>query len=269
MVVGGSVVLSQPWSGTLASYETAGVVLGSYDTSGLDAFELVLDTDDEDPTNNAFTVEATDLPEAFLTCVVNLNTDAWGDETGWSILDDAGNEIAGAPAGTYDSNQSYEVEVTLPAEGCYEVVLTDTYGDGMVGNWGSGPGSFTLTTFEIPGNPFTDFNVFEYGGGFEFSELRQPFRAIAADASHTQDLSTAVMAKVFPNPVRDVLTVAWQGPARQGRIEVFTAQGQPVMSRTIAPQPRITLPTSHWAQGVYTVRLQSDQGTQTWQVLKP
>ena len=269
MVVDGSVVLSQPWSGTLASYETAGVVLGSYDTSGLDAFELVLDTDDEDPTNNAFTVEATDLPEAFLTCVVNLNTDAWGDETGWSILDDAGNEIAGAPAGTYDSNQSYEVEVILPAEGCYEVVLTDTYGDGMVGNWGSGPGSFTLTTFEIPGNPFTDFNVFEYGGGFEFSELRQPFRAIAADASHTQDLSTAVMAKVFPNPVRDVLTVAWQGPARQGRIEVFTAHGQPVLSRTIAPQPRITLPTSHWAQGVYTVRLQSDQGTQTWQVLKP
>ena len=55
--------------------------------------------------------------------------------------------------------------------------MTDEYGDGMVGNWGSGPGSFALTTFEIPGNPFTDYNVFEYGGGFEFSELRQPFRA--------------------------------------------------------------------------------------------
>ena len=60
MVVDGTTVLSQPWSGTLASYETTGVVLGSYDTSGLGAFELVIDETDENP-SNSFTVELESL----------------------------------------------------------------------------------------------------------------------------------------------------------------------------------------------------------------
>ena len=267
MVVDGTTVLSQPWSGTLASYETTGVVLGSYDTSGLGAFELVIDETDENPSNNSFTVEPSELPEAYLTCVVNLTTDAWGDETGWRIEDSQGNEIAGAPAGSYASNETYEIEVDLPAEGCYELILTDEYGDGMVGNWGSGPGSFALTTFEIPGNPFTDYNVFEYGGGFEFSELRQPFRAIEATSSQTSDL--AVLANLFPNPVRDVMTFEWNGIEGEGQIDVFTAQGQPVETRTLGSQTRTTFSTHHWARGMYTVRLQTRRGTQTWKVLKP
>ncbi|MED5318543.1 MAG: T9SS type A sorting domain-containing protein, partial [Bacteroidota bacterium] len=266
MVVDGTVVLSQPWSGTLASYETTSVVLGSYDTFGLGAFELVIDEADENPGNNSFTVQLSDLPEAYLTCVVNLTTDAWGDETGWRIEDSQGNEIAGASAGSYASNQTYEIEVILPAEGCYELILTDEYGDGMVGNWGSGPGSFALTTFEIPGNPFTDYNVFEYGGGFEFSELRQPFRAIEAASSQTSDLAT--LANIFPNPVRDVMTVEWNGVEGKGQIDVFTAQGQPTATRTLGSQTRTTFSTQHWAQGMYTVRLQTRRGTQTWKVLK-
>ena len=63
MVVDGTTVLSQPWSGTLASYETTGVVLGSYDTSGLGAFELVIDEADENPSNNSFTVEPPSFPK--------------------------------------------------------------------------------------------------------------------------------------------------------------------------------------------------------------
>ena len=183
MVVDGSTVLSQPWSGTLASYETTGVVLGSYDTSGLGAFELVIDEARTRMPRQQQLHRRADSElsgEKPTSPAVNLTTDAWGDETGWRIEDSQGNEIAGAPLVRILRLQpDLRDGGDLPAEGCYELILTDEYGDGMVGNWGSGPGSFALTTFEIPGNPFTDYNVFEYGGGFEFSDvLRQPFRAI-------------------------------------------------------------------------------------------
>jgi N-acetylneuraminic acid mutarotase len=268
MIVDGNEVLSQPWSGTLASYETAGVVLGSYDTSDLESFDLVINEVDENLENNAFNVEALDLNEAYLTCTVTLITDAWGEETGWAILDQEGNEIIGAPAGTYASNQSYSIDVTLPAEGCYEVILTDTYGDGMVGNFGSGPGSFALTSFEIPGNPFTDFPVFEYDGGFEFSELRQPFRAAIADVNAVADLPSPLRGRVYPNPVQNVLTLEWKEALMTGVIEVFNAWGQPCSKDAVVHQNRLDIPTESWLPGVYLVRSQSNFGTETWRILK-
>ena len=268
MVVDGTAVLSQPWSGTLASYETAGVVLGSYDTSDLEAFDLVISEADENNDNNTYTVEATELMEAYLTCVVTLNTDAWGEETGWAILDQAGNEVIGAPAGTYASNQSYSIDVTLPTEGCYEVVLTDTYGDGMVGNFNSGPGSFVLTSFEIPGNPFTDFPVFEYDGGFEFSELTQPFRAVIAEVNAVSDRPSALRGRVFPNPVQNVLTLEWPESLEAGHVEVWTAWGQLCSTHAMGGKDRLDIPTSSWAPGVYTVQAHTHLGTETWRILK-
>ena len=57
-------------------------------------------------------------------------TDNWGNETSWEILND--NAVVASGSG-YDDNAMYTVDVTLPGEGCYELVLNDSYGDGMVG----------------------------------------------------------------------------------------------------------------------------------------
>ena len=62
--------------------------------------------------------------------------------------------------------------------------------------------------------------------------------------------------------------VEWNGVEGKGQIDVFTAQGQPVATRTLGSQTRTTFSTQHCAQGMYTVRLQTRRGTQTWKVLK-
>ena len=74
-------------------------------------------------------------------------TDNWGNETSWEILSD--NAVVASGSG-YDDNAMYTVDVTLPGEGCYELVLNDSYGDGMVGQGPNGAGLFELRTFEGP-----------------------------------------------------------------------------------------------------------------------
>lgn len=264
MVSDGDVLLSQPWSGTLASYETTGVVLGNYDTSSLNNFELLIEEDDEDTSNNTFTVQPTELPEAYLTCVVSLTTDEWGDETGWQIVDNDGNQVAGAPAGTYNSNESYEIDVDLPAEGCYELILTDEYGDGMVGNWNSESGSFTLTTFEIPGNPFTDYNIFEYDGESEFSELRLSFRAVDAEASSLEAQLEALNLEAHPNPASQTLNLT--GIEGAGTLEVWTALGQRMFTAQV--RGNTTLDVSNWPSGLYVIRFRDGRSRRELRVVK-
>ena len=138
----------------------------------------------------------------------------------------------------------------------------------MVGTFNSGPGSFELTSFEIPGNPFTDFPVFEYDGGFEFSELTQPFRAVTAEVNAVSDRPSALRGRVFPNPVQNVLTLEWPESLEDGHVEVWTAWGQLCSTHAMGRQDRLDIPTSSWALGVYTVRAHTHLGTEPWRILK-
>ena len=165
MQVDGQVVLSTNWTGALSPYETALVVLGTYDLNDVEAFELAIVEEDDNPTNNALVVEPEQPTEGYVTCEVTVITDNWGNETSWEILSD--NAVVASGSG-YDDNAMYTVDVTLPGEGCYELVLNDSYGDGMVGQGPNGAGLFKLRTFEEPGNPFTAFDLFLYDGSYEF-----------------------------------------------------------------------------------------------------
>ena len=53
MRVDDQVVLSTNWTGALSPYETALVVLGTYDLNDVGSFELVIVETDDNPTNNA------------------------------------------------------------------------------------------------------------------------------------------------------------------------------------------------------------------------
>ena len=99
-------------------------------------------------------------PAAFAQCDANEVTltlvfDNYPSETGWSITDADGNEVAGAPQGT-----ATESAVACLADGCYTLTMTDQYGDGMCCSYGEG--SYTLTD--------ADGNVLASGGDFAASE---------------------------------------------------------------------------------------------------
>lgn len=68
-----------------------------------------------------------------------LDPDCWASETGWSLADSDGNVLYSVAAGTYsDQYPTYDDEIRTTFclnDGCYDLTITDTYGDGLDGDW--------------------------------------------------------------------------------------------------------------------------------------
>ena len=61
-----------------------------------------------------------------------INTDCWGGEVSWEILDGGGAVVASVPGGTYGNQQMYVESICL-ADDCYTLNVFDAFGDGMAG----------------------------------------------------------------------------------------------------------------------------------------
>ncbi|MBC3846582.1 VCBS repeat-containing protein [Winogradskyella echinorum] len=75
--------------------------------------------------------------------MVSITFDNYPQETSWSIQDSAG--VTVASGGTYGSEpdgSTITIEECLP-EGCYDFIISDTYGDGICCEYGNG--SYTVT----------------------------------------------------------------------------------------------------------------------------
>lgn len=136
-------------------------------------------TPDEDPSDNSSTHQLETAPTLINTdVIVEGFTDAYANETYWAIVNTAGTIVAeggnesvgltnigvgnGAPSngpGTYANQTAFSSTVSLVLSGCYEVILTDYWGDGILNG-----GYFRIidplsldTLYNIPGNSFTDY----------------------------------------------------------------------------------------------------------------
>ena len=264
MRVDGQAVLSANWTGELSPYETALVVLGTFDLSDVESFELAIVEDDDNPANNAIAVEPEQPTEGYVTCEVTVITDNWGNETSWEILSD--NAVV-ASGGGYDDNAMYTIDVTLPGEGCYELVLNDSYGDGMVGQGPNGAGLFKLRTFEEPGNPFTASDLFVYDGSYEFSQVTETF-AVVASTSASDELALEDDVRVFPNPTGGKLTLTWPQSPAPWAVDILSVEGQTIWHLDSPQGVRTELDTQGWEAGVYLVQVRTASGMHTTRVVK-
>jgi N-acetylneuraminic acid mutarotase len=266
MKVDGVSVLSQPWSGTLGVYETDLVVLGSYPLTGVESFDLEIVETDDIPENNSVNVVPEEPTAAFLDCEVLLTTDNYGDETSWRI--EAANGSTVAEGDGYNNSSNYVIPVTLPAEGCYELFLLDSYGDGLVGQGPNSSGSFVLKTASDPNNPFTSYPIFSHDGSFQFSELRSSFKASAPGVSGIGafDFTSAVSA--HPNPFKADLTLDFEGDAHWTHVQVWNAAGQQIQTVPLNGRSAMQLSAYGWASGLYTLRLVGPEGHATLRVQK-
>jgi hypothetical protein len=64
---------------------------------------------------------------------VNILTDAWGEETYWTLSDITGTIVLqGGQGGVYDDNASYADSICVPSSACLFFEIYDTYGDGIL-----------------------------------------------------------------------------------------------------------------------------------------
>lgn len=135
-----------PWSGSLASGASVVVPIGNVNLpSGYLTFTASVSAPnggtDQNLSNNTATTNITYGPN---TLTLQLNLDRYGSETTWVIRNGSNIMASGGPYATQASNGVYPqppITVCVP-NGCHELVVFDSWGDGMCCAFGAG--SFTL-----------------------------------------------------------------------------------------------------------------------------
>ena len=275
MTIDGEVVLSSDWSGSLSTFQSVDFTLGMYTFSGATDFTIEILASDENANNDSLDVSIATSPEATTQWAVELNTDNYGNETGWELRNALGALIDLANPGSYQGETSYEFTLSLPSTGCYTFTLTDSYGDGMFGSqWGGVNGSCTIRSLDANANPLNV--IFDYDGSFVFDELSQTI-----DASNSLGISNAASdvpfsVQAFPNPFEDVIQIAMRGgvhdrhgPASMG-YEVRDIQGRLIEQSTaqFAPGEILSLDASAWPSGALIIQWSLTNHTGSLQTFK-
>jgi hypothetical protein len=267
-VTGAGPVQTIEWTGNLAPAAYEAISLNELNLSAAAdlAFYLTEVNGEADAYEfgNNYEVSLVRVPvTAYQTVNVHIVTDEYGYETYWQIRDDAGtvyaeggNELVGPDGGglriadegdpgAYPASMTIDIPVELPAEGCYTFLIVDDYGDGICCEYGDG--SFRVEDQDdvivALGDVFDDF-------------LMTAFEVDVVVA--TQELTTLGDLKLFPNPVRDELTLNFVlTTATTLQLSVRNALGQLVQTVATddftAGNHTLRIPVSTLSAGVYVL----------------
>ena len=250
VLVNGNIMSTTPWTGNLATYATDNITLPAL--TGLASNDAVaINTTypngvmDADPSNNpaaSFNVQ-TAIQNTHVDVTVQIVTDAYGSETTWDIKDANGAVVlSGGPysnlsaAGTTTETP---VSGTLNAQTCHTFTIYDSYGDGI--DAGYGAGSFTVTdgngTILASGGQFTDVD----GDAFKTGDA-----TTVGVNDFTSNLS------VYPNPVKDVLTIE----GNYTSVDIIDVSGKLVLSSESTKNINV----KSLADGVYMLNIKTENG---------
>ena len=163
---GSTSVASLNWTGNLAAYNIEEVTLASIVPSGTQTYTIEITSTDDNAADNSISQTLSQSLTAtgpFIT--VEIETNQYGSETTWELLDLAGAQVAsGGPynnLGSPGTTVQPAVDVALTnSSDCYEFIIYDSYGDGMAGY---GAGNYTITdnsgTILVSGGDFTSEDV--------------------------------------------------------------------------------------------------------------
>ncbi len=261
----GMAIANETWTGSIPSGQTAEVQLSDIMLEGDSdlSFHVTAVNGVEDTFTSGNEYAGVVLPVATAgagTLSMALNTDCWPEENTWVILDEAGGLVVSG--GPYDGQAQTSIfeEFTLPADGCYEFVFIDAYGDGLNGEqWSTCGVSGNITLFDELGT-----TLFEYDGSYNTAEERSIF-----DYSMVVGVEETIFEEGFtvsPNPTSGNLTLDFAiEEAANATVSIHNMLGAEVMTvnlGTLASGAHIqNIEMGDLASGVYVVRLNADGGS--------
>lgn len=129
------------WSGSLASNSSTNVTLPSVtSTAGAHTFtattvsgSLNTNNTDEELGNDEATSNF-NIGSGGSSITLTLDLDCFGDEITWEIRNASSQVVASGGPYVNNSNGEQIIEGLCLAEGCYDFIISDTYGDGLYGS---------------------------------------------------------------------------------------------------------------------------------------
>ena len=253
----GSTSQTTTWTGNIASMEDAAIQIPA----------LPINVN----TNNTVTVQVTKLNDQDVTMspktltykknvydgggrmTFKLVTDRYASETTFEIIDPNGNVVlSGGPWSNLSSNSTTVREFNFNPSmiGCYRLEVYDAYGDGI--NSGYGAGYFQLLAED-------GTEIFKDNGKFG---SQATYMINVTYPAGVEDI-TMENTTIYPNPATDVINISTTENVQ--RVEIFNMQGQLVKAEA---GDVTSISVKNLANGFYTLKLTTDNGTSMHKIVK-
>ena len=237
------------WTGTLAASGNVTVQFNPVAATTPTTYEVMVSSPNGNPDNYPtynegefyldFAANTTDN-----TAIFKLKIDAWGTEITWNIKDGTGALLAsGGPYADGASGTEYTTNIPLSSDGCYELTINDSYGDGI-----NSPGGYSLQDQQ-------QVLFSEVGPNFGYNVI-EPFSKSGSVLGITNQSS--VNLNIYPNPVKDVLTIE----GNYTSVDVFDMFGKLVLSSEYTKNINV----STLANGIYMLNITTEKGIQTQKI---
>lgn len=243
---------TEVWTGSLASMATTNIQIPNFDINLNTNNNLTLEV-------NTVNGEPITASPKTLTLKKNvyegggrmkfvLKTDNYGSETTFKFFDPNGTVVlSGGPFTNSSTVHEYTFKPTVVS--CYRLEVYDSYGDGI--NNGYGVGYFQLLA-EDGTQIFRDNGKFGSKATYMI-DVRFP--------AGIEEVTTETT--VYPNPASDQIII--NSAENVQRVEIFNMQGQLVKAETGAVN---TISVKDLANGLYTLKLTTDNGTSMHKIVK-
>jgi hypothetical protein len=120
------------WSGSLPTFNHLELQLGEIYVEEDTEITVVVQNDLNNSNNDASQLVSGSSVSGTPTLTIEVGTDCWPSETRWRVEDIGGDILASG--GPYSAGgQVYTHTIDLPEDGCFRLVYSDSFGDGMNG----------------------------------------------------------------------------------------------------------------------------------------
>ena len=249
-MVNGNTVNTTPWSGSLDTYETTMIDLGSIsnipDNASI-SFEVEYEGD-MDSGNNMLNPSVAGSTPSSVSVSLYVMTDNWAEETSWELLDANGNIVENG--GGLSNNTLYEYDWNLDY-GCYTFNVYDVYGDGVEASmWGNYEDGYVSLNDQSNG-------VMWYGVQYGYGE------SVAFEVMPGLNITEETENKVsiFPNPSTDFTNLNLQLSNNENiTIKLYNSLGQVVKTdrKGLIPHGNhdFKINLDNLVEGLYFIELQ-------------
>jgi hypothetical protein len=265
--INGSIQKAFQWTGNVAPFSEATIDLEPIKYYPLETNTLTVTVKnpnggtDQNSLNDEVDFEFASAADAANTVMMKLQLDRYGAEVLWKLQNSTGTELySGGPYTNVPSTSPLPAPIrdtfNLTSGDCYELVVTDTFGDGILGtNVG-----FTLTDNEglvIISN----YANYAYEGLVSFG-VDAPKVDSSDVFTGVGDVNVLEGIHVYPNPVSDVINVIFPSEGIDNlNIQLSNFIGQTVM--TLAENEKksgnFQIKTTGLSRGVYFLKFVSGE----------
>ena len=250
---GATSVASFNWTGNLATYDVASVLVGQVTPATATNYTIKITSADDNAADNTINQTLSPAtPAAGMDVTIEITTDRYGAETTWELRGSTGTLLAsGGPYTNLSANgtavqPAVAVTLTTPFD-CTTFTIDDSYGDGM--DSGYGAGSYAVK----------DHNGATLVSGGDFADTESGKFAAGNNVSVSENAIDGL--GVYPNPFSNIATVKFNNNTGiDAIIEVMNMVGQIVYTENVGDasgMQNVTIDGSSFDAGIYMVNVKT------------